>query len=47
MLHITEDQVRQLLPMRECVSLMREVFRDLRTGAATPAAESSHRLDAP
>jgi alanine dehydrogenase len=34
MLHITEDQVRQLLPMRECVRLMREVFRDLRTGAA-------------
>jgi alanine dehydrogenase len=34
MLHITEDQVRQLLPMRECVRLMREVFHDLRTGAA-------------
>lgn len=34
MLHITEDQVRELLPMRDCVRLMREVFRDLRTGAA-------------
>lgn len=34
MLHITEDQVRKLLPMRECIRLMREVFQDLRTGAA-------------
>lgn len=34
MLHITEEQVRELLPMRECVTLMREVFKDLRTGAA-------------
>jgi alanine dehydrogenase len=34
MLFITEDQVRQLLPMRECIRLMREVFKDLRTGAA-------------
>jgi alanine dehydrogenase len=34
MLHITEDQVRQLLPMRECVRLMRDVFKELRTGAA-------------
>jgi len=34
MLQITEDQVRELLPMRECVLLMREVFKDLRTGAA-------------
>jgi alanine dehydrogenase len=34
MLQITEDQVRELLPMRECVRLMREVFKDLRTGAA-------------
>ena len=34
MLHITEDQVRELLPMDQCVRLMREVFKDLRTGAA-------------
>ena len=34
MLEITEDQVRELLPMRECIMLMREVFKDLRTGAA-------------
>jgi ornithine cyclodeaminase/alanine dehydrogenase-like protein (mu-crystallin family) len=34
MLQITEDQVRELLPMRECIRLMREVFNDLRTGAA-------------
>jgi len=34
MLHITEEQVRELLPMRDCVRLMREVFKDLRTGAA-------------
>src|SRR5277367_4562005 len=31
---INENQVRELLPMRECIGLMREVFRDLRTGAA-------------
>jgi ornithine cyclodeaminase/alanine dehydrogenase-like protein (mu-crystallin family) len=34
MLIVTEDQVRKLLPMRECIWLMREVFKDLRTGAA-------------
>ncbi len=34
MLHITEDQVRELLTMRDCIRLMREVFKDLRTGAA-------------
>jgi alanine dehydrogenase len=34
MLHITEDQVRELLPMPDCIRLMREVFKDLRTGAA-------------
>jgi alanine dehydrogenase len=34
MLFITEDQVSQLLPMRDCIRLMREVFKDLRTGAA-------------
>ena len=31
---VTEDQVRELLPMRDCIRLMREVFKDLRTGAA-------------
>jgi ornithine cyclodeaminase/alanine dehydrogenase-like protein (mu-crystallin family) len=31
---ITENQVRELLPMRDCITLMREVFKDLRTGAA-------------
>src|ERR1035437_6855663 len=34
MLIVTEDQVRKLLPMRECIWLMREVFKDLRTGKA-------------
>src|SRR5580658_2703356 len=34
MLHITEEQVRELLPMRDCIRLIREVFKDLRTGAA-------------
>src|SRR6202158_3668422 len=34
MLFITEDQVRELLPMRDCIRLMREVFKDLRAGAA-------------
>lgn len=34
MLHITEDQVRELLPMDKCVLLMREAFKDLRSGAA-------------
>jgi alanine dehydrogenase len=34
MLQITEDQVREILPMKECIALMRSVFQDLRTGAA-------------
>ncbi|HVO97219.1 MAG TPA: ornithine cyclodeaminase family protein [Bryobacteraceae bacterium] len=34
MLKITENQVRELLPMGKCVLLMRETFRELRTGAA-------------
>ena len=34
MLFVTEDQVRELLPMRDCIRLMREVFKDLKTGAA-------------
>jgi ornithine cyclodeaminase/alanine dehydrogenase-like protein (mu-crystallin family) len=34
MLFVTEDQVRALLPMRDCVGLMRSVFQDLRKGAA-------------
>src|SRR5580698_2322062 len=34
MLFVNEDQVRELLPMRDCIRLMREVFKDLRTGAA-------------
>lgn len=34
MLFVTEDQVRELLPMPDCIRLMREVFKDLRTGAA-------------
>jgi ornithine cyclodeaminase/alanine dehydrogenase-like protein (mu-crystallin family) len=35
MLTITEDEVRQHLPMRECVRLMRETFAALREGTAT------------
>ena len=34
MMFVTEEQVRKLLPMRECIWLMREVFKDLRSGAA-------------
>ncbi len=34
MLIITEDEVRQHLPMRECVRLMRETFAALRDGTA-------------
>src|SRR5580698_374466 len=34
MIFISEDQVRELLPMRECIRLMREVFKDLRDGTA-------------
>jgi alanine dehydrogenase len=34
MLTITEDEVRQHLPMRECVRLMRETFTALRAGTA-------------
>ena len=38
MLIVSEDQVRELLPMRDCIRLMREVFKDLRTGAAVNQA---------
>jgi len=34
MLTITERQVQELLSMRDCVRLMREVFKDLRAGSA-------------
>src|SRR6266571_2253680 len=34
MLHLTEDQVRERLPMREAVRLMRETFAALRAGTA-------------
>jgi ornithine cyclodeaminase/alanine dehydrogenase-like protein (mu-crystallin family) len=34
MLHVTEEQVRELLPMDDCIRLMREVFKDLARGAA-------------
>ena len=34
MLFVTESQVRELLPMREAVRLMRETFADLRAGTA-------------
>lgn len=34
MLYVTEDQVRQNLPMEECVRLMRETFAALRDGSA-------------
>ena len=38
MIFVTEGQVRELLPMRDCIRLMREVFKDLRTGAAVNQA---------
>jgi len=34
MIHVTEDQVRKLLPMHECVVLMKDAFKELRTGEA-------------
>jgi ornithine cyclodeaminase/alanine dehydrogenase-like protein (mu-crystallin family) len=34
MLYLTEAEVRQLLPMREAIRLMRETFRGLREGTA-------------
>lgn len=34
MLYITEDEVRHLLPMAECIRLMRETFESLRLGSA-------------
>ena len=34
MLYLTEADVRELLPMRECVRLMRETFEALRDGSA-------------
>jgi alanine dehydrogenase len=34
MLYITEEEVRQLLPMSECVRVMRETFEALANGAA-------------
>jgi alanine dehydrogenase len=45
MLQITEDQVRKLLPMPDCVRLMREVFKDLRAGMALN--QSRRRLTLP
>src|ERR1700727_408632 len=33
-LFIKEDEVRELLPMPDCIRLMGEVFTDLRTGGA-------------
>lgn len=42
MLQITEEQVRELLPMREAVRLMRETFAALRAGAAQ--SQSRRRL---
>jgi len=38
MIFVTEGQVRELLPMRDCIRLMREVFKDLRIGAAVNQA---------
>lgn len=35
MLHVTEQQVRDILSMKQCVSLMRAVFAALREGRAT------------
>src|ERR1700748_1963994 len=34
MLYITEDQVREILSMKECVRIMRETFTALRDGSA-------------
>lgn len=45
MLHITEQQVREILTMREAVRLMRETFAALRTGTAQN--QPRHRLFLP
>jgi alanine dehydrogenase len=34
MLYVSEEQVRQVLPMHRCIDLMRSVFTDLRAGSA-------------
>ncbi len=45
MLHVTEQQVREILTMKECVRLMRETFAALRAGTALN--EPRHRLFMP
>ncbi len=45
MLHVTEEQVREILTMKECVRLMRETFASLRAGTAIN--EPRHRLFLP
>ncbi len=45
MLYITEDEVRQLLPMNECIRLMRETFEALANGTA--ANQARRRLYLP
>lgn len=53
MLYFSEDDVRRLLPMKTAISLMQEVFADLRSGSArnqprrrliTPAGVVLHQL---
>ncbi len=45
MLYLTEDEVRRLLPMSECVRLMRETFDALGSGAAIN--QPRHRIFLP
>ncbi|HXS96601.1 MAG TPA: ornithine cyclodeaminase family protein [Candidatus Limnocylindrales bacterium] len=45
MLYLTEDEVRRLLPMRECIGLMRTVFQRLASGEA--ANQPRRRLTLP
>jgi ornithine cyclodeaminase/alanine dehydrogenase-like protein (mu-crystallin family) len=45
MLHVTEDQVREILSMEECVRIMRQTFTALRNGKAFNQARRRITLD--
>jgi alanine dehydrogenase len=45
MLHVTEDQVRKILSMEECVRIMRQTFTALRNGKAFNQARRRITLD--
>jgi alanine dehydrogenase len=45
MMHITEEQVRELLPMDQCVGIMRQTFTALRNGTAANQPRRRINLD--